>query len=84
MPRLDDEDLALEQAKGAVDSAFPDLRCLRCGNDAFTLRLLTNSAFLNAHRHVELTCERCGKIETYDLSFLDQAAKPILTEAVDG
>ncbi len=33
----DDGSAAFEELKRLVDEAFPDLRCLRCGNESFLL-----------------------------------------------
>jgi len=76
-----------EKAKDVINDAFPDLACLRCGYTIFglTIRGGIGDLYTNTSpARYDLTCERCGKVETYDSRFLEKALKPIRRIASDG
>jgi hypothetical protein len=75
-----------------VNSSFPNLRCLRCGNDRFYVTDDPAAASLKEARHllgiatvpenalgavVTLACRRCGHIEQHLTDLLQQAQKPV-------
>lgn len=81
----------LEAAAALLKSAFPDIRCLRCGHDEFVLvdppvyteRLLKKDyrmggvVFFPHPKTVVLVCQLCGMTETHALDYLEKASKPI-------
>ena len=75
-----------------VNESFPELRCLRCGNDQFyvtddpataslkEVRLLLGMPTVSADALgpvVTLACRRCGHIEQHLTDLLQQAGKPL-------
>ena len=81
----------LDAAAALLESAFPDIRCLRCGNGDFLItdppvysgRLLRKDVrmgqlvFFPFPKSVALVCQRCGMAETHALEFLEKSEKPI-------
>jgi hypothetical protein len=80
-----------EAASGEVDrlgelfrKSFPDVGCLRCGNEEFFILPATREGFWTqlASRPtflqvVTLACTRCGYIERHLTEQLERASKPI-------
>jgi hypothetical protein len=74
-----------------VNTSFPNLRCLRCGNDRFYVTDDPAVASLKEARQllgiptvpdalgpvVILACRRCGHIEQHLTDLLQQAQKPV-------
>jgi len=75
-----------------VNTSFPELRCLRCGNDQFYVTDDPSAASLKEVRLllgmptvsddplgpiVTLACRRCGHIEQHLTDLLQQAKKPL-------
>ncbi len=81
----------LDEGEELLRQAFPDIRCLRCGHENFTLveapaytgRLLRRGVHIGGvsfnpfPQTVALICERCGFVEQYALDYLRKAQKPI-------
>jgi predicted nucleic-acid-binding Zn-ribbon protein len=84
----------LDEGADLLHQAFPDIRCLRCGNDNF--RLIDSPAYTGRLQRrdvriggvqfnpfpqtVALICERCGLVDQYALDYLRKANKPIETQ----
>lgn len=62
----------------AVDQAFPNLKCLRCGNEGFYLLGAAVEGF--GGQAVDLVCRRCGMVERHSCKILKDAAKPIIVD----
>jgi len=75
-----------------VNTSFPNLRCLRCGNEQFYVTDDPAAAGLREVRRllgladeapnslrpvVTLACRRCGHVEQHLTDLLDKAKKPI-------
>lgn len=85
-----DEKTLVEMAQ-TVDRAFPNLECLRCGNESFLLAGPVSYVFPSnnvTRKHglgygefdiqaVDLVCQRCGMIERHSWKILQNAEKPI-------
>jgi hypothetical protein len=85
----------LAQMAREVDLAFPNLKCLRCGNESFFLvgpesdsyRIIKKTPSFykfdsdaSAIEVLELVCQRCGMIERHSWKILKNAQKPIQTD----
>jgi predicted nucleic-acid-binding Zn-ribbon protein len=71
---------SLDRSIELLKEAFPELRCLRCGNDRFFIQedsLRGQEAPDALHGIVTLTCTRCGFLERHDLDMLTAAEKPL-------
>lgn len=69
-----------EAMTALVKEAFPDLKCLRCGHDAFFLRSFRSPGLAGAFgdvTEIELICQRCGLIERHAAAQLKACEKPI-------
>lgn len=65
--------------------AFPDYRCLRCGSDAFLLRLIVGDDEETFAETVETTCKLCGMVELHRVKLLnDSISAGHLPRGVDG
>ena len=66
----------LENARAALGKRFPDMRCLRCQQDNFLLRMWPDATLVpgvasNAdNRVIELICENCGFQEKHVVRML--------------
>ena len=78
-----------------VNASFPELRCLRCGNDQFYVTDDPAAAGVKEARRllglpeesenslgpvVTLACRRCGHVEQHLTDLLQNAPKPIRKE----
>jgi len=83
-----------EELAGLVKASFPDLHCLRCGNDEFYTGLnrytlarrepgtsMLVSYIGDDHEILTLACTRCGHLEHHMFDVLERAEKPIPTLA---
>lgn len=70
-------DALVDMAK-AIDEAFPNLKCLRCGSEGFYLVDTGVEGF--GGKAVDLVCQRCGMVERHSWKILKKAAKPIITD----
>jgi len=78
MPDLSAEDWQqeMESARAVLRERFPDLKCLRCGEDNFQLRLWPDASLVPGladetnNRVVELICENCGFQERHVVRLL--------------
>jgi len=63
-------------ARAALRERFPNLRCLRCAEDHFSLRVWRDESIVPAladetnNRMVELICENCGLQERHVVNLL--------------
>lgn len=87
---LADDETLVDMAR-VVDQAFPNLKCLRCGNESFLLAGPVSYVFQSktvSREHglgygkfdveaFDLICQRCGMIERHSWKILQNAAKPI-------
>ena len=86
------EPKAGDQLADLVNTSFPDLHCLRCGNDQFyvtddpataslkEVRLLLGMPTVSDNPLgpvVTLACRRCGYIEQHLTDLLQEAEKPL-------
>lgn len=73
-----------------INKAFPDFRCLRCGNDQFfftgsylsgQLIIKKNGRYASnigdAVETIALVCQRCGFVEQHAVDIFFDAKKPI-------
>ena len=66
----------MEDARAVLRERFPDLRCLRCGNERFLVRMWPDESLVpglaseNDNRVVELICENCGFQERHIVRLL--------------
>lgn len=72
------QDIELEEISKAVNGAFDNFTCLRCGHDQFAASV-TNCVRFPAEKmaersRVELVCTNCGKIEAFDIEWLKMLA----------
>jgi hypothetical protein len=72
----DDWQKEMEDAREALRERFPDLRCLRCRNERFLVRMWPDESLVpglaseNNNRVVELICENCGFQERHIVRLL--------------
>ena len=72
----------LAKARQILHSRFPDLRCLRCGQEKCLLRLWNDTSLVpglsepQANNVLELICDNCGYQEKHVITLLEK------TEAV--
>ena len=83
------DDPKFEELAHLIKASFPNYRCLRCGNsDAYLIsdrysrgnfsREFVNSELINPeHPVVTLTCTRCGHLEQFVTTILENAGKPL-------
>jgi ribosomal protein L37E len=68
----------IDEARAALNERFPDLKCLRCGERKFMLRLWPDESLVpgiadaDTNRVSELICESCGFQEKHVVSLLKQ------------
>jgi hypothetical protein len=66
----------MEDARAALRERFPDLRCLRCRDERFLVRMWPDESLVpglaseNNNRVVELICENCGFQERHIVRLL--------------
>jgi transcription elongation factor Elf1 len=66
----------VDAAKAAINKRFPDLVCLRCGQQKFVLRLWADESLVpgladaDTNRVAELICENCGFQEKHVVNLL--------------
>jgi transcription elongation factor Elf1 len=66
----------MEDARASLRKRFPDLRCLRCGQDDFVLRMWPDETLVpglasnSDNQVVELICENCGFQEKHVVRLL--------------
>ena len=71
-----------DELAGLVKASFPDLTCLRCGNDRFYLLTDPDRPGMPADGGrpvavLTLACTRCGFLENHLAEALRHSAKPI-------
>lgn len=87
---------ALAELGLALENAFADIRCLRCGHESFYLAGPAEyvyqgrnefSTTSGLHRYggpaiatVDLICKRCGMVESHALNILREFSKKVLPE----
>ena len=68
----------LDEVKAAINRRFPNMKCLRCGNEAFGLRIFADDSFKTieptkrGHQLAEFICSSCGMIERHYIGYLIQ------------
>jgi predicted nucleic-acid-binding Zn-ribbon protein len=66
----------MERARAALGKRFPNMRCLRCGQDNFLLRMWPDPSLVPGlassadNRVIELICENCGFQEKHVVKML--------------
>lgn len=91
---------ALTKLGRALESAFADIRCLRCGHESFYLAGPIEYVYQGRneipaasrlHRHggpaietVDLICKRCGMVESHALSILGDFTAKAVPEGENG
>lgn len=90
----------MTQLAQALDVAFPDIKCLRCGSESFFLAGPAQYVYqgrndiskdVGLHRYggpmietVDLICRRCGMIESHALNILLEYVSPATKVASNG
>lgn len=79
---LDRPGMRFEDLQELIVESFPDLKCLRCGHDAFYLGqvVVGDNTWVSDEVTSEvarLVCRRCGNMEQHSVSVLQKAKKPI-------
>jgi hypothetical protein len=80
-----ESDAEFNKLADLVKSSFPDLKCLRCGNERFFLvtepeKIRTLADLGNARSEAStatLACTRCGFLENHLAEPLRRSGKPI-------
>ena len=67
-----------ERARAILGKRFPDLKCLRCAQDKFMMRLYNDESlspglsYPQANNVLELICGECGFMEKHVVSILEK------------
>lgn len=91
---------ALAELGLALEKAFADIKCLRCGNETFFLASPAQYVYEGGNAYaddarlrcyggptietVNLICKRCGMIESHALNILRDFATKALPEGTNG
>jgi ribosomal protein L37E len=59
----------------AVDLLFPDFKCLRCGNEKFSVTQW--SQHIGWPSKIDIVCQHCGMVESHLPKFLVDAARKL-------
>lgn len=63
-------------AAQAVELLFPDFKCLRCGNEKFSVAQWSHEA-AGWPGKIDIVCLRCGMVESHLPKFLVDAARKL-------
>jgi transcription elongation factor Elf1 len=75
---LDNWTEELDEVKAAINRRFSNMKCLRCGNEAFGLRIFADDTLKiiettkRGNQLAEFICSSCGMIERHYISYLIQ------------
>jgi hypothetical protein len=69
-----------QEIREQLRSRFPELRCVRCGEDNYLMRVWRDETLdpaLSDNRIVELICDSCGFIERHSAAGLAGKLGPV-------
>ena len=68
----------MDEVKATINRRFPNMKCLRCGNEEFGLSIFADDTFRmiepvkRMNQLAEFICSSCGMIERHYIGYLIQ------------